>query len=40
MSDIVPLPEFDAYWEALDAELARYDAAPELELLPLRSTHP
>jgi cephalosporin-C deacetylase len=31
-------PEFEAYWEAVDAELARYDAAPELELLPLRCT--
>jgi len=29
---------FDAYWDAIDAELARYDAAPELELLPLRTT--
>ena len=27
--------DFDAYWDALDAELARYPAAPELEPLPL-----
>ncbi|HWQ13738.1 MAG TPA: acetylxylan esterase [Roseiflexaceae bacterium] len=31
-------PELDAYWDALDAELARVPAAPELEPLPLRST--
>ena len=30
--------DFDAYWDALDAELARYPAAPELEPLPLRSS--
>src|SRR5262245_55681237 len=30
--------EFDAYWDALDQELARYPAAPELEPLRLRST--
>ena len=30
--------DFDAYWDALDDELARYPAAPELEPLPLRST--
>lgn len=35
---MLPPTDFDAYWAALDAELARYDAAPELELLPLRST--
>ena len=38
MSDLLSLPEFDAYWESVDADLARYDAAPELELLPLRCT--
>ena len=38
MSDFLSLPEFDAYWESVDADLARYDAAPELELLPLRCT--
>jgi cephalosporin-C deacetylase-like acetyl esterase len=38
MSDMQPPADFDAYWDELDAELARYDAAPELELLPLRST--
>jgi cephalosporin-C deacetylase len=38
VSYIPPQPELDAYWDALDAELARYDAAPELELLPLRCT--
>ena len=38
MSDIHPPADFDAYWDALDAELARYAAAPELELLPLRCT--
>jgi cephalosporin-C deacetylase-like acetyl esterase len=31
-------PSFDAYWAALDAELARWPAAPELAPLPLRST--
>jgi cephalosporin-C deacetylase-like acetyl esterase len=30
--------DFDAYWDALDAELARLPAAPALELMPLRST--
>ena len=30
--------DFDAYWDALDEDLARYPAAPELEPLPLRST--
>jgi cephalosporin-C deacetylase-like acetyl esterase len=39
MSDFLSLPEFDAYWESVDADLARYDAAPELELLPLRCTN-
>jgi len=29
---------FDAYWEQVDRDLARYPAAPELEPLPLRST--
>ena len=38
MSHTQPPPGFDAYWQALDADLARYDAAPELELLPLRCT--
>ena len=30
--------EFDRYWSALDQDLARYPAAPELEPLPFRST--
>jgi len=30
--------DFDTYWDALDEDLARYPAAPELEPLPLRST--
>jgi cephalosporin-C deacetylase len=30
--------DFDAYWQAIDDELAGYDAAPELELSHLRST--
>lgn len=35
----LPRPaDFDAYWDAVDEELARYPAAPELEALPLRST--
>jgi cephalosporin-C deacetylase-like acetyl esterase len=38
VSDILPPASFAAYWDGLDAELARYDAAPELELLPLRCT--
>lgn len=29
---------FDQYWDAVDQELSRYPAAPELELLPLRRT--
>ncbi len=29
---------FDSYWAAVDSELAHYPAAPELEVLPLRST--
>ena len=31
-------PDFDAYWDAVDRELARYDPAPELEVQPLRTT--
>jgi cephalosporin-C deacetylase-like acetyl esterase len=38
MPHLRPPADFDAYWDALDAELARYDAVPELELVPLRST--
>ena len=38
MSDTIPQAEFESYWDTLDAELTRYDAAPELELLPLRCT--
>src|SRR6185312_14811203 len=30
--------DHDAYWSALDAELAEYPAAPELEYSPLRQT--
>jgi cephalosporin-C deacetylase len=30
--------DFDAYWQAIDDELAAVSAAPELEWLPLRST--
>jgi cephalosporin-C deacetylase-like acetyl esterase len=33
-----PPADFEAYWDALDAELSRYDAVPELDLLPLRCT--
>jgi cephalosporin-C deacetylase len=29
---------FDAYWNGIDEELARYPAAPELQHLPLRSS--
>ena len=29
---------FDAYWDQVDRELAAYPAAPELEILPLRTT--
>jgi cephalosporin-C deacetylase-like acetyl esterase len=32
------MAEFDAFWSAVDDELARYPAAPELELSPLRKT--
>src|SRR5262245_9183397 len=38
VSEVLLSHEFDAYWDAVDAELARYDAAPELDLLPLRCT--
>src|SRR5687768_13663614 len=39
MTDTPTRPvDFDAYWDALDEELARYPSAPELEPLPLRST--
>jgi cephalosporin-C deacetylase-like acetyl esterase len=38
MSSHVSQTEFDTYWAAVDEELARYPAAPELEPLPLRST--
>ncbi|MBX6341010.1 MAG: acetylxylan esterase, partial [Thermomicrobiaceae bacterium] len=30
--------DFDAYWDAVDDELDRYPAAPELELLGRHST--
>lgn len=30
--------DFDAYWNAVDAELSRYPAAPEVDLLPIRSS--
>lgn len=30
--------DFDAYWDAVDDELAQYPAAPEMDLLPLRSS--
>jgi len=30
--------DFDAYWDAVDRELAAYAAAPEIEPLPLRTT--
>lgn len=30
--------DFEAFWAAVDAELARYPVAPQLEPLPLRST--
>ncbi len=30
--------DFDAYWNAVDDELARFPAAPALEAMPLRST--
>ncbi|HEV2106622.1 MAG TPA: acetylxylan esterase, partial [Thermomicrobiales bacterium] len=36
---LAPKPDdFDAYWERLDEELARYPAAPETTAIPLRST--
>lgn len=35
-----PSADFDAYWHAVDDELARYPAAAELEALPLRSYGP
>jgi cephalosporin-C deacetylase-like acetyl esterase len=38
MSNMLLPADFEIYWNELDAELARYDAAPELELLPLRCT--
>ena len=30
--------ELDTFWDAVDAELARYPMAPELQPLPMRST--
>lgn len=30
--------DFDAYWAAVDDELARFDAVPDLEWVPLRTT--
>ncbi len=38
MSNLIDQSAFDSYWAALDKELARYPAAPELEPLRLRST--
>ncbi len=39
MAAIAPRPEdFDAYWDAVDRDLDRYPAAPEVDLSPLRST--
>lgn len=38
MSSHLSQTEFDSYWTAVDEELARYPAAPELAPLPLRST--
>ena len=38
MSSLCSQTAFDRYWAALDQDLARYPAAPELERLPLRST--
>ncbi len=36
---LTPKPDdFEAYWEGLDEELARYPAAPETTAVPLRST--
>ena len=32
------MSDFEAYWSGVDDELARYPAAPELELSPLRQT--
>ena len=38
MADLTQRPgDFDTYWGAVDQELARYPAAPELALLPLHS---
>src|SRR5262249_26248205 len=34
----MPDSEFGQYWAAVDADLVRYPAAPELEPLPIRST--
>ena len=39
MAEVMARPEdFEAYWEEVDRELARYPARPELEPLPLRTT--
>jgi cephalosporin-C deacetylase len=38
MTSYTPPADFDVYWDALDDELARVPAAPELAPLPLRST--
>lgn len=38
MSSYISQSDFDTYWAAVDEELARYPAAPELEPLRLRST--
>jgi cephalosporin-C deacetylase len=38
ITPILPPADFDQYWAAVDAELARLPIAPELNALPLRST--
>jgi len=37
-STAIPPPDFDPYWDAVDEELDRFPAAPELEPNPRRST--
>src|SRR6187200_2514897 len=38
MSNMLPPADFGAYWDTLDAELAHFKPAPELDLLPVRCT--
>ena len=38
MDSMTRPPDFEAYWGAVDSELAAYPAAPELDVLPLRTT--